>query len=422
MKRAEYCCAIDKLEFSENLAARVRAKANKRPQYRMLSKGMIAAVLSCLMITTTFAAVSILRQRPARVVPVGTEAIELNDTSYMEFSMSDMTTGVRVHTMELGPKQQYSFRHSMLWNSNIGFHYITDDYQLQPVEMNRVNLTLEKNERIYNLDFTYVETEQGVISNHRSVYSKDENGEILLNATDGNSDQWPVYLHVESGSIRDALPDWSASDFEGRVGYGYSLMGGILICSIVNEDQPNARNILYWIDQGAEEAKTINLPGNGHCQIEKDTVFYQNEAGQLYRMNEDFDFELICEYMTMDILQDGLLIVSVNGKLGILDAYTGELYVLEEISAFRWDTVDYCAIRYGAEGTIALAKTEWRHEPERRVLCSLGVLDKETGELKLLEIEHDCDGYQHNWLDEHRFAVIYRLELGQILCVYEFDA
>lgn len=422
MKQTEYCRAVDKLDFSEIKAAGVRAKVEKRSGLHMVRRGLIAAVLACFMITTAFGAVSFLRQRPAEVTPVGTDALELTDARFMEFSLTQMSTGVNIHYMELNPKQQYYFRHGMLRSGDLGFQRITADYRLESVEMNRVGLKLEKNDRVYTLGIDYLETEQGILSNHRSVYHKDENGEILLNATDGRSGQWPVYFHVESGTIRDALPDWSAADFEGRVGYGYSLMGGILICTSVNDDQLEADSILYWIGPGADEAKIIELPGKGTSDVEKGTVFYQNEVGQLYRMDENFQFELICKYETMDHLQDGLLTVCVEGKLGILDAYTGDLYVLDEIRVSREETMDYRAIRYGAEGTIALVQTEWRHDPERTVLCRLGILDQETAELKLLNIENDYDGYQHGWLDESRFAVVYRSGLRQILCVYEFEA
>ena len=85
-----------------------------------------------------------------------------------------------------------------------------------------------------------------------------------------------------------------------------------------------------------------------------------------------------------------------------------------------WYVGEYDALRYGNTGTIALVQTEWHHDPERIVLTKLGMLDYETGELKLLNIENDYDGYQHTWLDENRFAVVYRNEERQFLCIYEF--
>ena len=138
-------------------------------------------------------------------------------------------------------------------------------------------------------------------------------------------------------------------------------------------------------------------------------------------MDDHFQFQRICEHETMDYLQDGLLTVSVRGKLGILDAFTGELFVFEEIEASITDTMDYHAVRYGAQGTIALVHTEWVHDPDRIVLRSLGVLNRQSAQLQLLQIENDYDGGHCNWLDENRLAVIYKSDAGQLLCVYEFE-
>ena len=78
----------------------------------------------------------------------------------------------------------------------------------------------------------------------------------------------------------------------------------------------------------------------------------------------------------------------------------------------------YNATRYDSDGRIALVQTELRSEEKRVALCKLGILNEETGELKLLEIENDYDGYTINWLDENRLAVIYD---EQYLCIYEFE-
>ena len=84
------------------------------------------------------------------------------------------------------------------------------------------------------------------------------------------------------------------------------------------------------------------------------------------------------------------------------------------------DTMDYHAVRYGAQGTIALVHTEWVHDPDRIVLRSLGVLNRQSAQLQLLQIENDYDGGHCNWLDENRLAVIYKSDVEQLLCVYEF--
>lgn len=421
MKQNEYVNAIDHLKFNRDLLDAVRAQTQAKPRFRGVKAALIAAALACLMITTAFGSISAVQEHPMDVDILGTDSQELTDAEYMTFAVSTTTEGVQKHYMQLHHSRQYHFRHGMLWSGQTGYLSITPDYQLEQVQLEQRELTLEKNGRTYSLSFDYMDMGSELISNHRSVYHKNENGEILLNATDGSSNQWPVYFHAERGTIRDALPAWSETDFEGRCCGAQELMGGLLVTTIVNDGQSKSRNILYWIGPGAEDAKIIRLPGGGVWHVENDTIYYQNDLGQLFCMEEDYTFQRICQYETYDHLQDGLLTVSVRGKLGILDAYTGELFVFDEIEASKEDTMDFHAIRYGKDGRIALAQTDWRHDPERIVLCRLGVLDKQMGQLNLLAIENEYDGYHHNWLDENRLAVIYNTGDWQILCIYEFD-
>ena len=416
----DYVNAVNKLEFSNDLTERVRAADRTKPRFRAVKTAAFAAVLACFMITTAFGAITVLREYPGEVKVLGTDMQKLTDAQAMGFTVSLENEGVEKHYMELHPVHSYHFRHGMLRSRQDGYLRITQDYQLEPVEMKAVHLTLEKNDRTYSLDFTYRDTEAGVLCDHRSVYYKNERGEILLDVTDGSS-QWPVYFNPETGTLRDGLPQWTEEEFEGRVGGAYALKDGLLITTIVNDGLPNARNNLYWIAPGAEKAKIIELPGNGLWHPENDTIYYQNDSGQLYVMDDHFQFQRICEHETMDYLQDGLLTVSVRGKLGILDAFTGELFVFEEIEASITDTMDYHAVRYGAQGTIALVHTEWVHDPDRIVLRSLGVLNRQSAQLQLLQIENDYDGGHCNWLDENRLAVIYKSDAGQLLCVYEFE-
>ena len=416
----DYVNAVNKLEFSNDLTERVRAADRTKPRFRAVKTAAFAAVLACFMITTAFGAITVLREYPGEVKVLGTDMQKLTDAQAMGFTVSQENEGVEKHYMELHPVHSYHFRHGMLRSRQDGYLRITQDYQLEPVEMKAVHLTLEKNDRTYSLDFAYRDTEAGVLSDHRSVYYKNERGEILLDVTDGSS-QWPVYFNPETGTLRDGLPQWTEEEFEGRVGGAYALKDGLLITTIVNDGLPNARNLLYRIAPGAEKAKIIELPGNGLWHPENDTIYYQNDSGQIYVMDDHFQFQRICEHETMDYLQDGLLTVSVRGKLGILDAFTGELFVFEEIEASITDTMDYHAVRYGAQGTIALVHTEWVHDPDRIVLRSLGVLNRQSAQLQLLQIENDYDGGHCNWLDENRLAVIYKSDAGQLLCVYEFE-
>ena len=422
MKHKDYVNAIDKLEFSDDLLQRVRTSDRVKLRFRGVRAAVLAAILACFMIPTAFGAISALRERPGNVEVLGKDAEELGNAQYMHFSVSQGNEDVQKHYMELHPAHSYHFRHGMLRSEQGDYLRITQDYQLETVQMNEVHLTLEKNDRTYYLNFTYQDTAGGVISDHRSVYQKNEQGEFLLNATDGSSSQWPVYFNPETGTIRDALPDWSEGDFEGRIGGASELKGGLLVSTIVNDGLPDARNNLYWIAPGAEEARIIQLPGNGMWHGEHDTIYYQNDLGHLYCMDDNFEFQLISAYGTSDYLQDGLLTVSAQGKLGMLDAYTGDLYVFDEIEADVRDTLNYHAIRYGSGGTIALVHTQWLHDPERIELRELGILDSVSAQLKLLQIENQYDGGRCNWLDENRLAVIYKSGLGQILCVYEFDS
>ena len=293
--------------------------------------------------------------------------------------------------------------------------------------MEQTNATLEKNDRVYTLNFSWLDTEDGIISNHRSIYQKDENGEIMLNATDGNSGQWPVFLNVETGKIRDAMPDWTASDFTGRIGYAFALQGEILVSTIVEstemvDGRDASYNLLYSVNQG--QLREIELPENYHLDfVVNDTLYYQDKNGALYRMDENFVPHPVSKYKTWDTLSNGLLTVCADGSLGILDVFTGETYVFDEIPVQKSDLDEsngYNAKRYGYNGRIALVQTDWLAEEAKIVLCSLGVLDVETRTVKMLQIENGYDGYQNGWLDENRFAVIYRGEGGQFLCIYEF--
>ena len=432
---SKYVKAVDQLEFSENLMGKIPKTRSCGVYSRKIRAAALAAALIVLMATSAFGVASAMRERPGKVEQIGTVTEPMTDAEIMEFRVSEGMEGVAVHYMELEANKNYYFRHGMLWTER-SYQRLTEDYRLEPMELKNVDAQLQKNDRIYKLTFDYLDTEKGVISNHRSVYQKNENGEILLCATDGRSGQWPVWLNVETGEIRDALPEWQASDFEGRVGYAEPLRGGILISTVVEDSsmadetttegdeygqRDSSYNLMYWMGPGAGEPRMIEIPKNVLTHLEKDTIYYQDRAGCLFAMDEEFVFHQISEYHTIDVMRDGVMTVSVRGKLGILDAFTSQTYVFDKLKVPGWYVDDYDALRYGSTGTIALVQTEWLHDPERIVLTKLGMLDYETGELKLLTIENDYDGYRHAWLDENRFAVVYTNGVRQFLCVYEFE-
>ena len=171
----------------------------------------------------------------------------------------------------------------------------------------------------------------------------------------------------------------------------------------------------------------IEKPEDARISIEHGNVYYQNKSGQLYQMDENFAFQQISEYKTSAYIENSLLLVSVNNKLGILDVQSGEVYVLDEIRLTPpnyMEMLDYAVLRYGADGRIALMRTEWvTNESEFRIeMNHIGILDTQNGKLELLTIENDYNAYQGYWLDENRFAVIYQDDLRQYLCIYEFTA
>ena len=335
---SKYVKAVDQLEFSENLMGKIPKTRSCGVSSRKIRAAALAAALIVLMATSAFGVASAMRERPGKVEQIGTVTEPMTDAEIMEFRVSEGMEGVAVHYMELEANKNYSFRHGMLWTER-SYQRLTEDYQLEPMELKKVDAQLQKNDRVYKLTFDYLDTDKGVISNHRSVYHKNENGEILLCATDGRSGQWPVWLNVETAEIRDALPEWRASDFEGRVGYAEPLRGGILISTVVEDSamvdettpfgedygqRDSSYNLNYWIAPGAKEAKIIRVPEGALDYVENDTIYYNDISGKLFVLDENFEFRQLSGYLSTDQMQDGLMTVSVWGKLGILDAFNGE--------------------------------------------------------------------------------------------------
>lgn len=419
-----YRNAVNHLTFSEIRLEESQRKPSRR--FRVTRAVAIAATLVTLLATTAFAAIVNTRQIPTVVEPIGTVQEDMTDAEPMHFSVSGEVDGVLVHYIEFAGAKAYSFHHGLLKTPGDRYYRVTEDYQLENVEMNHVNYKLDKNGKTYTLDFDWLNTEKGVLSDHRYIYQPDRNNEIFLNATDGRSGQWPVYLNILTGEVRDALPDWTADDFIGRIGYTYFVNGGMIVSTIDETAQKHVSR-QYWITPEAKEAKLIEKPEDARISIEHGNVYYQNKSGQLYQMDENFAFQQISEYKTSAYIENSLLLVSVNNKLGVLDVQSGDVYVLDDIRLTPpnyMEMLDYAVLRYGTDGRIALMRTEWvTNESEFRIeMNQIGILDTQNGKMELLTIENDYNAYQGYWLDENRFAVIYQDDLRQYLCIYEFPA
>ena len=435
MKSNNYVNAVNKLEFADELAERVRAADREKPRFRIVRAAILAAVMVCMLATTAFAASAEFRNWTISLLKLGVSQQDMADAQVMEFQHNEEVDGVSVHYLELD-KDNYTFYHGMLTSPQTGYVRITEDYQLANAEKKIFSASITKNGRQYSIHEEYFETDEGIVT---SRGYEDDPSEMFVILTDGNSHQWPAYADLATGTVRDALPDWTEDDFQGRVTYGYELMDGILISTIVDENKmvngnSSAYNMLYWIAPSAAEAVIIDMPQDAYgWYCENETLYYRDGYGRLYRLNDNLAFELVCDYATGDDLTNGLYTVSTeNNELAIVDVYSGDTYVIhgyavdpgepggvrEYIGGDIDETTGYNATRYSEDGKIALVQTEIDWENERVALRKLGILNEQTGELKLLEIENDYHGYFIRWLDENRLAVIYD---GKYLCIYEFS-
>jgi hypothetical protein len=438
-----YCNAVEHLQFSENLTDCVMKQISKPVRHlRFMRYAAAAAVMLVLMSTTAFATSPVFREWTLSNLHLGKSQPDISEAKVMNFTMAQDMEGVTVHYLKLGGLR-YHFVHGMLYNNRTGFTAVTDTYELKPVDTIQFRAQLNKNGRNYYDDLDYFETEEGIIDRRKSVLHKDKNGEIFLILTDGSSNQWPAYVNLKKGTVRDALPDWTEDDFEGRVGYAHEYKGGILISTVINDNVDfNGKSVndsmLYWIADGARQSKVIELSEDTYSwYVENGEFYYTNNEGHLYRMDDFFEYELICDYKTGDELTNGLLTAATaDKKLMIVDAYNGNRYLVNDYcvdpgrylsgasSRFGWEldeTMGVNATRYGTDGTIAVVRTEYIPNEQRVAFRELGILDINTGTVKMIEIENAYDGYRNGWLDENRYAVIYTRELENYLCIYEFE-
>lgn len=437
-----YRNAVDHLIFSDTLYDDMNNRISKtNSKINVMRYTVAAAIIVILMTTTALASSPEFYEWTVRNLRLGVSRADPQNAQVMNFTVARDMDGVIVHYLKLD-QNNYHFVHGMLYNNKPGFTAITDDYQLKHVETKQFRAYLEKNGRGYYDMLNYLETDRGIIDRRKSMLHENECDEVFLVLTDGHSNQWPAFVNLKTGSVRDALPNWTEDDFDGSVGYADQYKGGILVSTTVNYGAAANGNsvsdhMLYWIKDGSKEAILINLPEDEiswYC--ENDELYYKNNEGYLYRMNEAFEFELICDYRTGDELTNGLLAAATEDKkLVIVDAYNGNRYLVDDYSVdpgrylagtnSRFgceldETMGVNATRYGTDGTIAVVRTEYIPHEQRVALKELGILDTNTGTLKMIEIENTYDGYRNGWLDEKRYAVIYKSESGDYLCIYEF--
>lgn len=440
MKNNTYQNAVDHLEFSDELYERVAQNAQTCPRpVRLLRAVAIAAVITAILATTATGVSSVLKDildKKETEVPVqtlGTQEDTFEDAKVMEFTLSNELQGVKVHYMELElgeSVQQYQFLRGLLYNWAGTYYRITEDYQLENVVFQNAVGCVNKGDTQYKVypDYQYLDTPDGVISVYHNALPKNVVGEILINVYAQGTKKpanigdpaWPAYLDVKTGQIRDALPQRSPDDFEGRICYTRRFKNGILISTLVNEGTKHVTGRRYWVEETTQKTVQITIPDNGIDFCYRDTLYYQDAKGKLYRMDDSFRFHLVSDYETPALFGGGLLeVITDDGKLGIFDVDTGMTYVFAEIPVTENDILSYNSLRRG--NRILLVKTENNWELMGKQVTQVGLMDMENRQLVLLEFDNDMVCLHCHWLDDDRIAMIYQRDQQQYLGIYEFE-
>lgn len=419
---------MDHLEFSGDLERKVLAvTAAAKPKFRVLRTAALAAVLCMLMVTTAVAA-GFWLERHVEVEPLGTYAQETNETSYMEFSLSESMDGITVHSMELNEDDYFLFNHGLLYSNESGFLRVREDYSLEKLESKTVQARLTKDGVEYAHDMNYVKTEDGIVSDQMFDYSIVD-GMILVNLWHGNDRCWPVWIDIESGEWTDALEDFHNDDFEGSVRYAQLFRGGILLTCLAEEQS----DVLYWVEQGSGEAVKVEVPDGAQSFVMEDELCYLAEDWKYFKTQGSWEFYPVADIpQTSDAMWNGLVTcVSGEETLQVYDLVNDTMYDIRDISAYDpWIQEDpqvdnersgFNATRYSKDGSIVVVHSYDDMPNFKRVVDSIALLNTENGELKQLEIQSEHSVWTHGWLDDHRYGVITMDGEYRYLTVYEFD-
>lgn len=439
MKDNPYRDAVEHLEFSDDLYDRVLQNVNvTNKPIRVARVLVIAAVIFVLLATTAAGVTSLVKEildKEEVNIPVqtlGTQQDTFEDAKVMHFTVSTGLPGVNSHYMELAMDDgvaQYLFVRGLLCSWASTYYRITEDYRLETIEFKTTSGWVDKGDDRYTVDpaYRYYESDDGVISAYHGPLPQNEAGEILINVysiarkkpSNIGDPAWPAYLNTESGQIRDALPQLSPDDFEGRIGYTSRFRDGILFTTLVDEGTKNVHNRYYWVDETTLQIVPIEFPGKGFEFVYQDTLYYQDETGKLYRMDDHFTFQLISEYETPAMFSAGLLVVMTGGKLGIYDVDRDMTYVFNDIEVTKNDLMNYGTLRRGDK--IVLLKTVTNWDLMGTQITQVGVLDPESNELRLMEFDNDLVVMHCSWLADDRLGMIYQRAQRQYLCIYEFE-
>ena len=436
MKGNVYRSAVNGLRFSEDLEQNVRKKAEKKyPWHRVARIAAVAAIVCFMVGTTVFAAEQNVRQF-LRLREEGRIRDSYSAAKIMEFTVSKNLDGIKVYQMELKPKGYYHFGEGMIYHPTEGFLKVTDEYQLEMLDDSSLDICLEKNGRVYKCNMAYVKADGGIYSNLLEFYPV-TNGEILVNMTAEGSHAWPVYVNLQTGVVRDALPGLDEADFlpeklesgyEARIAYTQPFREGILVSSLVTgvrNGNTDSKTLHYWVREDGREAVKLDIPRNSVDYVIEDAFYYQDSDGICYVMDDNFHFsEIGYNVKTTDNLNCGLITAcSPDGALEIVDVMDPVIYFIPEVGVednSLWDTTGLNATRNSPDGKIIVTHSYNDYKESNRPLDSISYLDISEGELCRVYIDADCRIQTHGWLDDDRYCVIYEDGLKRYLSVYEF--
>lgn len=430
MKSSTYQNAVDHLEFTDLYDGVLAKVVRPKHRYRTIRIAAFAAAMISLLVFGAFAADIDFKQISVNLLKLGSVDADMGNAQRMEFQKLESADGVSVHYLELDIPGGYSFKNGLIYHQRGGIYQISSDYQLVPVEGNRIQNEIEKKGTKFYIDYQYVKTGTEIIVLNGAQNIIDDQT-VLANAWSKDQYCWPVILNLETGMVTDALPHFSPDDFEGRTCYSEPFREGILLTTIKSSDVfvdgvLNSYNKLYYIKDGRKLIE-IELPkgNNSSFYCENNTIYWKSGSGPLYQLNDQYEFQQIDELRTTDDLSNGLLTGrGTNNTLVVNDYYSNRQYVIDEITPDRWDfyeTTGYNASRYSEDGKILITYSFDDYEGRTRRITEMGLLDPDSGTLNMLETHSNFKIYTFGWLDDNRFAIIYEKGVRKYICIYEFE-
>jgi len=427
MIQNDYVNAVDNLDFSDDLAKRVRAADRVKPRFRAARTAVLAAVLCILLATTVVAADRWFRQN-VRIDELGTIAPDASKENLMKFEQKGDLGGILVHTMKMNEDDDFLFGNDLLYSHDSGFLRVEEDYSLTALPSKSFSMKLEKDGYTYVHDLCFVETAQGIVTDEMLDHLVLD-GRVLVNLWDHNERCWPVWVDVSTGTVEDALSGFHVQDFDGEVRYSQLFRSGILI-SCLNDSQNN----IYWVGHGSSAVQKVDIPAGALDFILGDELLYRDADWNYYATRGGWEFYPVEGIpKTSDAMWEGLITcVDEMDALQIYDLVNDVVYGIPEISAYDpWIHADpqydpfrsgYNATRNSREGSIVVTHdyADWANL--RRMVDRIAYLDTDAMELKQLDIESGHGVWTFGWLGDHRFCVVSEDADERWLTVYEFAA